>query len=99
MLLISWIILFGLGVASLYLPFVHWYYWRGSWRILALVPLLLPLGYVATVVPRMLASEPDHSINGELFFSLVAASFALSMGFRAWHGRAGGDDIRRQGNE
>lgn len=95
MLLISWLLLFILGVASLYLPYVQCYYWRGFWRWLALLPLCLPLGYVATVVPRMLAAEPDHSINGELFFSLVLVSVLLSLGLRVWHAKSGGEDVRK----
>ena len=95
MLLISWILLFALGVASLYLPYVQWYYWRGFWRWLALAPLLLPLGYVASILPRMLAEESDHSVHGELFFGLVLASVVLSLGLRFWHAKSGGEDVRR----
>ncbi len=99
MLLISWLLLFTLGVASLYLPYVQCYYWRGAWRWLALLPVFLPLGYVVSAVPRMFGDEPDHSINGELFFALVLASVLLSLGLRVWHASSGGEDIRKIGND
>jgi hypothetical protein len=98
MLVISWILLFAVGVASLYLPYVHCYYWRGPWRWLALLPLLLPLGYAAKAMLGMFAEPPEHAINGPLFFGLVILSLLLSLGLRLgynkWHrrGQAGADD-------
>jgi hypothetical protein len=74
---------------------VQCYYWRGFWRWLALLPIFLPLGYVATAVPRMFAEEPDHGINGELFFGLVLVSVLLSLGLRVWHAKSGGEDVRK----
>jgi hypothetical protein len=98
MLVISWILLFAAGVASLYLPYVQCYYWRGLWRWLALLPLLLPLGYAAKSIFGMLSVPPEHAINGPLFFGLVILSLLLSLGLRLgynkWHrpGQAGVDD-------
>lgn len=87
MLIITWLILFLLVVASLYLPFVHYYYWQGIWRWLALLPLVLPLGYVASQVLQMLADEPDHSVSGPLAVGLVIISLVLSLGLRLWYSR------------
>ena len=82
MLIVTWLFLFLLVVAALYLPFVHCYYWQGAWRWLALAPLVLPVGYVASQVPPMLAENPDHSINGLLAVGLVFISLLLSLGLR-----------------
>ena len=90
MLAISWIILLAAGVACLYLPFVQWYYWRGFWRWLAIVPALLPLSYFAWSVVGMLSDPPDHSIHGPLFFGLIAISLLLSVVLRAWHQQKAG---------
>lgn len=81
--------MFALGVASLYLPYVHCYYWRGLWRWLALLPLLLPLGYAGKSMLGMFAVPPVHAINGALLFGLVILSLLLSLALRLayqkWH--------------
>lgn len=77
MVVISGLVLLLLFWFSLLLPLQAWRSWRAPWRHIALLPLLLPLGFIVKTVVGILSEPPVYSISPLVAFAVALGALAL----------------------
>ncbi len=71
----GWAIVIALTALSFYLPIKFWRRWEGTWKIVALLPIAIPLSGMAAIVWGKIIDPISHRFF--LFEMMIAAFCSL----------------------